>query len=148
MAKRTNPTYQGAPCKRGHSGLRYKANGTCTECLVARTAEARRQTRARTPGTDPATAKRKQLYAFAQRRCMTDGTTFTITLDDVAIPLTCPILDTPMHHCTLMSIDVALGYVPGNVVVVSTRAANIRNGASSCELRAVADWLDANSWLN
>ena len=27
--------YQGRPCKRGHSGIRYKANATCVKCAYA-----------------------------------------------------------------------------------------------------------------
>lgn len=36
----------------------------------------------------------------------------------------------------------SLGYVPGNVAVISHRANRIKSDATADELRAVADWLD------
>jgi len=32
-----NVTYQGRPCKRGHSGIRYSKNRDCVECTAMRT---------------------------------------------------------------------------------------------------------------
>jgi hypothetical protein len=32
-------TYQGAPCSKGHGGLRYRANSNCVECSKERSAE-------------------------------------------------------------------------------------------------------------
>lgn len=26
--------FQGKPCKRGHTGLRYRVNGSCVECAI------------------------------------------------------------------------------------------------------------------
>lgn len=145
--RRVNPTYQGKPCPKGHPGIRYRANGSCKHCLQERTAEARRQTRAK-PLADPITTKRKQLFHFAQRRAMADDVPFSITLADVQIPPTCPALDIPMTSAVLTCISIGLGYVPGNVAVISSRAYNVRHGASSRELRLVADWIDRNNWLD
>jgi hypothetical protein len=37
-------TYQGTPCKRGHSGRRYVKGGACTECQkITDTARRQRQ---------------------------------------------------------------------------------------------------------
>ncbi len=32
------PTYQGNPCRAGHSGERYQANGACVQCALDRRA--------------------------------------------------------------------------------------------------------------
>ena len=43
---------------------------------------------------------------------------------------------------TLDRIVPSLGYVPGNVVVISHKANSIKSNATAAEIRAVADWLD------
>ena len=46
--------------------------------------------------------------------------------------------DSPSFDCFMP----ALGYVRGNVSVMSWRANHLKNDATSDELRAVADWMD------
>lgn len=67
----------------------------------------------------------------------------TITLSDIAIPQACPILGMPLAVNTgvlgpdspsLDRRDPALGYVPGNVWVISHRANSMKNDASPAEL--------------
>jgi hypothetical protein len=40
-------------------------------------------------------------------------------------------------------INPALGYVPGNIAVISWRANNLKRDAAAAELRRIADWMDA-----
>lgn len=75
---------------------------------------------------------------------------FTITRDDItplAVDL-CPALGIPLgyarsdgklndHSPTIDRIDNTLGYVPGNIVVVSWRANAIKRNATLAELEAV-----------
>jgi hypothetical protein len=49
-----------------------------------------------------------------------------------------------MSSPSLDRIRPELGYVPGNVAVISYKANAIKQGATPEELRAVADWLEAN----
>jgi hypothetical protein len=71
-------------------------------------------------------------------------------MDDVVVPDRCPVLGIPLvvgvgvvgpNSPTLDKIIPALGYVPGNVVVISHRANSIKHNATSTELFAVARWL-------
>lgn len=38
MPRTPAPTYQGEPCKAGHSGERYTSNKTCVQCALERRA--------------------------------------------------------------------------------------------------------------
>lgn len=68
----------------------------------------------------------------------------TITVEDIVIPERCPILGIPLAVNTgllgpgspsLDRFDPSLGYVPGNVWVISHRANSMKNDASPEELR-------------
>ena len=71
----------------------------------------------------------------------------TLTYEDIVIPDTCPALGIPLHRedrdtwmnaPSLDRIDNAIGYVPGNVVVVSRRANLLKKDATLEELQAIA----------
>lgn len=75
---------------------------------------------------------------------------FAITIDDFEIPTRCPILGIELKQNigkisaaspSLDRIVPALGYVPGNVAVLSNRANSIKNNATYNELIAIAKWL-------
>lgn len=76
---------------------------------------------------------------------------FTITIDDVVIPSHCPILGIPLFRATgrngqaensptLDRIRPELGYVRGNVIVISNRANRIKSDATIKELRDIASF--------
>ena len=84
---------------------------------------------------DKETAKinivRSQLLHKAKLRAKEKGLEFTITRDDVVIPSHCPILLEPIQvraatfnrwAPSLDRIDNGLGYVPGNVRIISWQA--------------------------
>lgn len=75
---------------------------------------------------------------------------FTIEPADIVIPEYCPVLDIPLmrgrgsstpNSPTLDRIWPALGYIPGNVAVISHRANTIKGDATSAELTRVLSWL-------
>lgn len=90
----------------------------------------------------------------ARNRARQRGVPCTITKDDLYIPEYCPILGIKLERQvgsggghtpaspSLDKIDPALGYVPGNVQVISQRANVMKNDASVEELRAFADWVE------
>jgi len=92
----------------------------------------------------------KRLLAAAGRRAARDGIAFTITEADVTIPETCPVLGMPlvMGHgrhgpdsASLDKIDPMLGYIPGNVHVISLRANMLKSNATPGELLKLAEWV-------
>lgn len=104
------------------------------------------------------TKRRKQwrpvqtMLSKARDRATREGIPFSITTDDVLIPAVCPALGIPLvrsqdraatdNSPSLDKIRPELGYVPGNVVVISKRANLIKSNASFEELAAVARWLE------
>jgi len=75
------------------------------------------------------------------------GLPFDLTPDDVSIPEKCPVLGIPLsrgvgvrtdNSPSLDRIIPSLGYVKGNVIVVSMRANRIKNDATLEELRTIA----------
>jgi len=89
----------------------------------------------------------KELVASARHRAKKYDVPFSITYRDVVIPDNCPVLGIKLERnktkmsrnsATLDRIIPALGYVPGNVIVVSNKANNIKNDATPEEIMKVA----------
>lgn len=90
----------------------------------------------------------KQLLAGARKRGK-KGVPFTITEADIVVPEVCPILGIPLKRGvgkiadtspSLDKIIPELGYVPGNIQVISNRANRIKHNASLAELIKVGQW--------
>jgi hypothetical protein len=90
------------------------------------------------------------LHTLAKQRARSNGLEFTITIADVVIPATCPLLGIPLafdvssgkqggkdNSPTLDRIDNARGYVPGNVRVISWRANRMKGDATLEELETL-----------
>jgi hypothetical protein len=82
---------------------------------------------------------RKELWKGARIRADNKGVPFTITIDDIVIPDVCPVLGVKLEHgvgcvCdnspTLDRIIPELGYVVGNIQVISHKANTIKNYAT------------------
>ena len=112
---------------------------TCKVCLASYQRQYHRK--------DPVT----RMLWNARQRAKEFGVPFDLTKEDIVIPERCPLLGVKLRVAdgqvddnspTLDRIIPWLGYVRGNVVVVSWRANRIKNDASAAELRQIADWLD------
>lgn len=88
----------------------------------------------------------------ASQRARKSGLECTIRTDDIKIPETCPILGMPLiHHVgspggkpnspALDRIDNELGYVPGNVRVISHLANMMKSCANEEQLVRFAEWV-------
>lgn len=138
----TPDTFQGRPCRRGHSGLRHVKSRNCVECQRAATKAYRvRQGEAHTNYMRNHTANwylrnpEAKLWHAAKDRAAEKSLEFSIAVEDIKIPDTCPLLDIPLRRGigrptanspTLDRISNDKGYVPGNVWVIS-------NAANTCK---------------
>lgn len=95
------------------------------------------------------------LWKSAKRRATERGLRFDIDVAHVVIPERCPILGvrlvitagTGRHQrntATLDRIKPQLGYVPGNVAVISWRANRIKHNATLEEILALANWMQSH----
>jgi hypothetical protein len=98
----------------------------------------------------------KGALCAAKNRAKKRGVPCTITVELLlrlrALSTYCPALKLELKYgngkrasnsATLDCIDPALGYIPGNVVIMSFRANVIKQDASAAELRQVADFVAA-----
>lgn len=86
----------------------------------------------------------------ARRRAKLKNVPFDITTDDVEVPEFCPVLGLRLavnedhvkdNSMTIDRIVPELGYVKGNVAIISFKANTIKNNASIEELEKVLQWL-------
>jgi hypothetical protein len=94
----------------------------------------------------------KYLFMWAKGRAKKRGLVFTITEADVVIPERCPVLGMVLKSHpgrmgagdsspTLDRFKPELGYIPGNVCVISWRANSIKKNATLEELEKIARWV-------
>ncbi len=93
----------------------------------------------------------RDLVAASRSRARKKGWSHSITVDDLNIPTHCPVFGVVLkwgtkkqrdHSPSLDRIDPQKGYVPGNVIVVSWLANNIRGNFTPNQLRKVADFYE------
>jgi hypothetical protein len=95
------------------------------------------------------------LLRLAKRRAMMKNIEINITIDDILIPNTCPVLGIPIiiggidekkyfsdNSPTLDRIDNSKGYVKGNVCVISYRANAIKGAGSIEEHKKVVEYME------
>jgi hypothetical protein len=100
------------------------------------------------------TDKRGKLLAAAKRRAKNFGVSFNLTIGDISIPTLCPVLgfamgfDGPREHMpTLDRVIPSLGYIKGNVAVISMRANRLKNDATIQELEAIRAYVSRETTM-
>lgn len=92
----------------------------------------------------------KTLWVGAKRRADEQGLPFDIEISDIEVPDKCPILGIPLvmgkgksgnDSANLDKIIPALGYVKGNIQVISNKANSVKSDLDSRELLMFADWV-------
>lgn len=91
----------------------------------------------------------RTLLKTSRYRAKRDGTRHTLTLADIYVPDRCPVLGMRLRPATgraspaspsLDRINPRRGYVPGNVLVVSWRANELKKNSTPEELELVASF--------
>ena len=104
------------------------------------------------PGTRKQDDRRYKMYHNAQHRAKKKKILFTISMEDIVIPETCPLLGIPLvstnnkrdpRNPSLDQIDPGKGYTPDNIWVVSSRANWIKSDATLQELKTLVENLEA-----
>jgi hypothetical protein len=92
---------------------------------------------------------RHKIWERARKRAKENGTLFCLSIQDIPeLPGLCPVLHIPIQandragpldsSPSLDRIKPHLGYVPGNVRIISNRANRIRSDATAAELSLIA----------
>ena len=138
--------FTGKPCKHGHISKRYTATQICHEC--GRTVHYPKDRDAYRFGD---TFYRQ----FCQRRSEANrhNIPFTIQFEDLAQPTHCPILGLKLNYnwsgpnrrdpakASLDKLIPSLGYVLGNVYVISWRANRLKSSATIDELEKIIGYI-------
>jgi hypothetical protein len=91
------------------------------------------------------------LWLSAKHRAKKRGVYFSLTPDDIIVPERCPILGVVLelgrgkvepNSPTLDRVDPSVGYIRGNVAVMSHRANLMKGGMTAAEHRSIADWME------
>ena len=99
------------------------------------------------------------MWAAARKRASAQDVPFAITHEDILIPEVCPVLGIKLEHATaetqsrkgmggfhdasptLDKIIPELGYVPGNIAVISWRANRLKCDGTLEEMEALVEWM-------
>jgi hypothetical protein len=94
----------------------------------------------------------RERFDNKRRDCLSHSKPFTIQFSELVFPTHCPILGLKLDYWaenyrddaypSFDRTNPALGYVTGNVQIVSWRANRIKNDGSASEHRQIADYLD------
>lgn len=144
----------GRPCKRGHISERRVSTWVCLQC-----AKEIHQPKDRENYRNPVNTFYRQ-FQCRKQRAINLGIPFTIDFDTLEKPELCPILGIKLNYgCSSgrdgkqvrdpnkASIDKLipeLGYVPGNVYVISWRANKLKSNMSINDLEKILDYMKRN----
>ena len=96
---------------------------------------------------------RQYMLTRVRARSRAEGIPFDLTVNDIVIPEYCPVFPhlklefstgrgtRPDNIPTLDRIIPELGYVKGNVAVISMRANRLKSDASAEELQTIVNWI-------
>lgn len=89
------------------------------------------------------------VYASAKQRAKKKGLEFSITMDDITIPSLCPVLGIPISMGKKSRVDGSpsidrinnnMGYIRGNILVVSWRANKLKSDSTQEERKRLMDF--------
>ncbi len=127
--------FTGKPCKRGHIANRFVSTYTCVECSRTELYHSERDRYRESANTIEYQLRQRKNSAIKQ------GIPFSITLDQIEQPEYCPVLGIKLNYAwggkeghlrdpakaTIDKLVPELGYVPGNVFVISWRANKLKS---------------------
>jgi hypothetical protein len=156
--------FTGKPCKHGHISERLVKGGSCRECKNLISKKIREKDREKyneycrkKKKEHYSTEKRREkylnnieseLFYAAKNRAKNKNIDFTITIEDVIIPNKCPVFDIPLnnkdrlHAPTLDRIINELGYIKGNVQVISSKANRLKNNGTIEEFKKIIKYME------
>ena len=125
---------------------------TSCGCVLTERTIAFNKTKKKPEGELKRDDRRYKMYHNAQYRAKKKGIPFTISMEDIVIPETCPLLGIPLvstnnkrdpRNPSLDQIDPGKGYTPDNIQVISSRANWLKADATLQELKTLVENLEA-----
>lgn len=149
IANNSKTYFTNRPCKRGHVAERFVSTYTCVECSridLYQTDRERYRSSENTLAYQLRTIKNK---------CKKLNILFNITLDQIEQPEYCPVLGIKLNYAwgggggfntkgnkaSLDKLIPELGYVPGNVFVISWRANKLKSDMNFDEISGIFNYM-------
>ena len=94
----------------------------------------------------------RYLYTKVREKAVRDGVPFNLSVDDIVVPTVCPVYGIPLfrgigkatdNSPSVDKIIPSLGYVKGNVCVISLKANRHKNDATLEELRLLVEYVES-----
>lgn len=158
--ERTKAWRQANPEKHRKANREWAAKKRATDTVFLKRSRAannkhrKANQQARQAATAAWISKKPNYYIWcnAKYRAKREGLPFTIKREDIVVPEFCPVLGIPIaaskgvrgvspNSPSVDRIIPHLGYVPGNIAVISMRANSLKSDASADELELVAKWV-------
>lgn len=142
--------FTGKTCVHGHTSPRWTSNWQCIECCETIHKETDRNNYRYGNTFERQYGNRRQV---AKRR----GIPFTVKFDEIEQPTHCPIFGVELNYgwsgpnrrdpnkATFDKLIPELGYVPGNVFVISWRANKLKSDMSLVELEKIMKYIKENT---
>lgn len=139
----------GKPCKRGHIAPRFVSTSVCTQC-----AKEVYNVKDRDNYRSGNTLKRQ--FATRKQVAKRQNIPFTITFEELIQPTHCPVFGIELDYewsgeyrrnpnkATIDKVVPELGYVPGNVFVISWRANKLKCNMTLGELESILRYIKEN----
>ena len=138
----------------------YKGHNRCKECVKAYQNDYNLKKRTETSSyapeklvvTNTSPNPHKAMWHGAKARAKAKDQPFNLTSQDIIIPTLCPVLKIPLIQGDGCITDASptldkriphLGYVVGNVTVISNLANKIKQNANSMQIAAVLEYVRA-----
>lgn len=157
--------FDGKACANGHMAPRLSSCGRCKTCLYEINKRNRDKNKSEAFASSDRYSDRDKgvgttlvgfLWSAAKLRAKEKGRVFSIEISDIEIPDTCPILGIKLdkswggvsqdhlsraNKATIDRINSSLGYVKGNIQVISYRANVLKKDGTSLEHRLIAEYI-------
>ena len=141
--------FTGRPCKRGHLSERFTSTWICVDCSRMNLYQSDRDRYRNMENT--------LLYQFRQRKnyALKKGVPFTIAYEELYQPEVCPVLGIKLNYgwggnlghlrdpakATIDKVIPALGYILGNVFIISWRANKLKSDMTMDELEKILNYM-------
>jgi hypothetical protein len=148
IASGKNTYFTNKQCKRGHTSDRFVSTHVCVECS--------RGHHYHTDRDNYRAMENTMSWQFRQRKnqSLKKGIPFTVEFDDIDQPEFCPILGIKLNYswggkagptdnakATIDKLVPKLGYIPGNVFIISWRANKLKSDMTFEELEKIMNYI-------
>jgi hypothetical protein len=162
ISKGEKQFFDGKLCKKGHLAPKHVSGG-CIECRKQHSLNYQKNNKEKIKewhknnhAKNYSTEKRRiqyrknivsEIFNHAKQRAKVKNISFTITVEDVIIPDKCPVFGINLDHSdrlhapTLDRIINELGYVKGNVQVISAKANRLKNNGTIEEFQQIINYM-------